>query len=135
MMQSYVMEAGPNNKPSLGSVFGTLEIQQYNLPQDVISNYQDYNLQEISTPKQYDNWQGFAKGLQDDFKSYDYMSHPDYDPIPISWLNQGCCNSFTGSLLRDNGSNWEPDYWVPGWDVDIDFGYYDLDYNATGGEF
>jgi RHS repeat-associated protein len=132
--KSYVYEAGPSNKPSMEtSLFGTLEMQNYNTPNAVLSNPEKYDLQEVPTPKQYNNWQEFAGALTNIFNSYDDIEHPGYTPYPTTldsgWAN---CNSFTGSALRASGSNWEPDYYVPGWDTNINYNNYSsgYDYNS-----
>jgi RHS repeat-associated protein len=131
--KSYVYEAGPSNKFSLGtSFYGTLEMQQYNTPKAVLSNPEKYHLEEIPTPEKYDNWQGFADALTNHFDSYANIEHPGYTPYPTeldsNWAN---CNSFTGSAFRASGSSWEPDYYVPGWDTNINFGDYYSDYDYS----
>ena len=118
---SKVLEAGPDGDfGAMGSIFGSLKIHtDYNVPEDVLGNPNNYNLQEIPTPSQYSSWNDFANDIKSDynyFNSLDFTSGYGFPEINS--------NSFTGSLLRENGSNWHPDYWTPGWDTNIDSSYF-----------
>lgn len=131
-LKSTIMEAGPNWKEpdDRYAPFGTLEYQYYNSTKDVLKNPDKYDLQEVSTPAQYNNWSDFADAIINSYKSYSDMTHPDYDFLPtIEGRNS---NSFTGSLLRDNGSNWLPNYSAPGWDLNIDFSVSNNSWDSWG---
>ena len=123
-----VFEAGPS-KPNADTPFGTLEVARYTSPEQAIADPKKYGLQEIPTPEMYNSWVEFKDQIVETYLSYFDMEHPNYDPIPTTEFRNS--NSFTGSILRSNGSGWHPDYWVPGFDNQIEFSE-GLDYCGWG---